>query len=147
MAQDYDLTLNTLDQAQSARAKSIGVNATILNKDDKMKTRTIANTELDLKVVGLSVAFVVLMPFAILLPYLLIPILLIGGSILLNAIITNSQNVEFVETDNRGFDIKSFVDNNTKNEDEDEDSLIQIATYTNPILGMEAGMPSLTGAL
>ncbi len=145
MAQDYDLTLNTLDQAQSARAKSIGVEAEILNKDKKMKTRTIANSELDLKVVGLSVGFVVIMPFAILFPYLLIPILLIGGAVLLNAVMNSNQNVEFVETDKQSFNVKSFLENNTVAGRDSSDSSLEIASYSNPVTGMKAGAFSMYG--
>ena len=106
MAKDYDLTLQTLDQAQSVRAKSVGVNAHTFKKGNIMSYNEFNNTSYTVKEPNLKAIAVLFIGIAFGLPLIvltkfsawaIIPVILVIAIGVLYSVASDDSTVEFVE--------------------------------------------------
>lgn len=156
IANDYDLTLNTLDQAQCARAKAHGGKAKVYNKEGyKMLQKTNFSVEPNIKA-GLAIAFSIMLG---------LPIYVISGfsnivAIIIGLILIPSV-LYFTIGDNSSVSFKNEdIDPSKLNEDkllkpikestniyplgEGITATNNLATYQKEELGMYVGAPSTT---
>jgi len=143
IAKDYGLTLETLDQAQSARAKSEGVE--VFDKKTTASYKHLNDTtytsEVNMKVI-LPMVFAILlglpaMVMANFAPWLVIPLLLIIVSGLLHLVMGDNKVTELIEARE-----KSIFKLTGSSNDSNESLSPQISTYNNESAGIYAGTSS-----